>query len=329
METSTPQVKKFIFKGSVCYNIQSNEIDNHVSFELDATDTKFLEVMNESQVAHYISFRFKTRKSDVLSNREYHTRFENVSEIKACMSPLHTYPWFELYVTPWIGFYRPNIPGRLKLSSNSYYVKRIVAPYIDDCVNYTQLGFLDRNDAINSCMNDIGVSERKRGNYAKIFDDEFDYSTEELSDFRPNCTRLYYNLDCLSSSVITYMSKEEAKFIQYETGLSNKPSFFIRSQPKIVPIDYLTYILGTLGTWLGFCFLDLNPSKYLLRFTDQTKNVENSKVGPEDLLQVLDNSPEIQIHSHKINQIMHRQNFVIKQLELLKKSDNNFDNELI
>ena len=40
---------------------------------------------------------------------------------------------------------------------------------------------------------------------------------------------------------------------------SQDPSFAIYSKERINPIDYVTFILGTVGTWLGISMVSFNP----------------------------------------------------------------------
>ena len=43
------------------------------------------------------------------------------------------------------------------------------------------------------------------------------------------------------------------------------------SKPKIDDIDYVTYILGALGSWFGFSFIGINPIPYLLEMPGREK----------------------------------------------------------
>ena len=40
-------------------------------------------------------------------------------------------------------------------------------------------------------------------------------------------------------------------------------SFSVISKPRIDSIDYVTYILGELGSWIGFSFIGINPIPHL------------------------------------------------------------------
>ena len=45
--------------------------------------------------------------------------------------------------------------------------------------------------------------------------------------------------------------------------LDTDASFSVISKPKIDDIDYVTYILGALGSWIGFSFIGINPIPHL------------------------------------------------------------------
>lgn len=45
---------------------------------------------------------------------------------------------------------------------------------------------------------------------------------------------------------------------------SQDPSIRVISMPKIDQIDYVTFILGSIGAWLGLSVLNLNPVSFIL-----------------------------------------------------------------
>ena len=54
------------------------------------------------------------------------------------------------------------------------------------------------------------------------------------------------------------------------------PSFAAESKLRIDDIDFVTYILGALGPWLGFSFLAVNPIPYLV----PTQEAQDTDVTP-------------------------------------------------
>ena len=66
-------------------------------------------------------------------------------------------------------------------------------------------------------------------------------------------------------------------------GPSNVPSQRIVSRPKIENIDYMTYILGALGSWIGFSFIRLNPVNKFLRRIDKVEPQKPECASKEEL----------------------------------------------
>lgn len=67
--------------------------------------------------------------------------------------------------------------------------------------------------------------------------------------------------------------------------MSNKPSYFTRSQAKIQDVDFVTYIFGALGTWLGLSFWSINPIPFLFSAVDQSEVIDNNLTPSNHSLQ--------------------------------------------
>ena len=210
------------------------------------------------------------------------TLVKNVTKFYALLSPVGKLPWLEFYLTPRIDIEKLNSTLDVILSASSYITESLERPYVDNCYDYTQKGFKDRNDAINSCINDRMINGRYHNSYwMKLFTGGIDYSSAKNIEkgYRIECTWRYGEKDCFSETLFTKITtqmevKTSEKRIKFHVDSTNEPSFEIRSSPKIAFIDYACYVLGACGTWFGFCFLMLNPSPYLLeRFESKKKNL--------------------------------------------------------
>ena len=51
-------------------------------------------------------------------------------------------------------------------------------------------------------------------------------------------------------------------------GVDTSPSFMIESKARINIIDFITYIMGALGSWIGFSFLLINPVPFIFKIKD-------------------------------------------------------------
>lgn len=163
------------------------------------------------------------------------------------------------------------------IESNTYFISKLSSPYIDKCINYGRLGMINRKHAIDECLNEKVMRMGNKVPYASIVWKEnvslFNYGQEKVEEVYVNeCKNQYSKYDdCHSEIVFTYVSIEKnpsgnntGKILLW-IDPGHIPSYGIKSKPRIDPIDFVTYIFGALGSWLGFSFLACNPIPYLLR----------------------------------------------------------------
>lgn len=157
---------------------------------------------------------------------------------------------------------------------------RLTAPYRDMCVNYTLLNFSSRLHAFESCLNEyqmkisnqiypstkVSKNDTKYFNYT-ITRDMF------LVFFRylATCYKKYKNYDCDHDEKITLISERKMKNVDKISRLgfyndrAKQPSIDVVSKPQLDKIEYVTFICGAIGTWLGISFMDFNPINFLFR----------------------------------------------------------------
>lgn len=163
------------------------------------------------------------------------------------------------------------------IEPNTYFISKLSSPYIDKCINYGGLGLINRKHAIDECLNEKVMRMSNKVPYASMIWKEnvslFNYGQEKVNEIFVNeCKNQYSKYDdCHSEIVFTCVSIEKNPSSN-NTGKillwidpGHIPSYGIQSKPRIDPIDFITYILGALGSWLGFSFLACNPIPYLLR----------------------------------------------------------------
>lgn len=199
----------------------------------------------------------------------------NVSMLYAILTPRDTLPWIEMYMVPIQKDSKFNHSQYFfTLSGESYQNERLQSPYVDDCIDYSKLGFFDRHDAINSCINDLLMLYTNCTYGRKIFLHGINMKSIDDSKNRTVCTKRYHYSDCNRENVFTHISSKRMQieygynYMDFSLLPSDKPSFKIRSQAKIEDIDLVCYILGTIGIWLGLCFADFDPS-ILINFIAQ------------------------------------------------------------
>ena len=70
---------------------------------------------------------------------------------------------------------------------------------------------------------------------------------------------------------------EKISRLGFYNDKAKQPSIDIVSKPQLDKIEYLTFICGAIGTWLGISFMDLNAIHFLFRVKqdgDEKTNVE-------------------------------------------------------
>lgn len=145
-------------------------------------------------------------------------------------------------------------------------------PYVDDCMHYAPLGFINQRNAIERCYANLTMGLRD-GTVVQMSDTNYlnmswDYFEDNIDN---QCIVKYHNQDCSSSIIYTdtKIRREESKSTMgrvklVREHLTRDASFKIVSKPKVEKIDYFSFVLGTVGAWLGISALDLNPFSFFL-----------------------------------------------------------------
>ena len=151
---------------------------------------------------------------------------------------------------------------------------------LTNCINYPKLGFKDKRDAINSCINKKSIAKFGRTARFKEFDNvtALDYpmayypwhenGTIMSVQFSVECRKIYHRANCELETSFTKTTtvRESFPHFKFYQSMCEDPSYHIQSHPKIQNVDYVTYIFGAFGTWFGFSFILFNPVKYIFLF---------------------------------------------------------------
>ena len=164
----------------------------------------------------------------------------------------------------------PNVTNIFHFTYQYYNIIKLEHPYVDDCLNYRTLGFISRENAVDTCyrshIEGVKKSSRKLI-YLRMENGEY----RHLSSFQDNitiwdiCENNYPKDNCFEKSVFTSLSifsylvrpGPTRAHLGVEKGM--EPSFAIESKPRIDNIDYVTYVFGAISTWFGFSFVLINP----------------------------------------------------------------------
>lgn len=245
----------------VCYQMLITEtINKDTSFRW----TGDLSVQDKEQMLGYHPF-----------NLDRDAAFQYITDFRLAITPTGVLPHFEFFTNERIEW-KEN--GYVSVTISSYYYRfvKLEPPYVDGCVDYTALGFMNRLDAVNSCLNEKCIKVENRTARTKIFPydslksgDDYPMSWLHDKEGSKECNKRYPNDDCDNELTYTdhdkiikggnYKEKISYKRIEVSQILSTKPSYEVTNHAQIDPVDFVTYIFGAAGTWFGFSFMTFQP----------------------------------------------------------------------
>ena len=210
-----------------------------------------------------------------------------------------------------------------------YVTNRLEWPYSDECVDYVErYGYADRLNAIADYDNIARIEEEKSLSKYKVFtknDTMFLNASVLLKmQFTLDGASVYDKMDChrkayftVVDRVVSYKDVKPMPVLNIGATKSADPSFIIESKPRIDDIDFVTYIFGALGTWIGFSFLALNPVPYVVRVNEGPSPENNNQTN-----QVMSEGPSLELNRLK-NRIstLEREKIVIKSESRKQKID--------
>lgn len=171
------------------------------------------------------------------------------------------------------------------IDSHKYRISKLESPYTDQCFDYTNIGFFNQRDAITNCYNNLSYNEIL--NYIAIQKSDKRFMNSIAVDdsnitILNICENRYYKQDCIKNITFTRSTMEKTNYIKPGLAFQNKdsqdPSFTITSKVKIDLIDYISFVLGVISSWLGISAISLNPIPHLFRFNDQEDDTFDEKL---------------------------------------------------
>ena len=151
------------------------------------------------------------------------------------------------------------------VSDHSYTLNKLKHPYVEDCFDYNRIGFRNELDATFDCYHKHSDGKVVEGETIRETDGKLlDSATEQIFNrtLFENCKNKFPKKMC-NQKIIFTRSSIQAMDLKPQVAVvvtpSQDPSFVITSTPRIDFIDYFTFILGTVGAWLGISVLSLNP----------------------------------------------------------------------
>ena len=146
----------------------------------------------------------------------------------------------------------------IEVETYSYTFYRLEWPYVDKCTK-------ERRDVlIHQITDNVLPGNRAIYENAGYGNMTVATKTDEVTTTYSLCSQVIYLTQASSHTADAF--REPLVVVRLVKG--SEPSFDIESKPRIDNIDYVTYILGAMGSWLGFTFIGINPVPYLLQTTD-------------------------------------------------------------
>ena len=213
------------------------------------------------------------------------------------------------------------VSKQITISPVSFYGRKLAAPYSDRCMNFKSYNFSSPRDSMTSCI-DLENNQTKVCNIKIVSPNDtdiLDYRRSEKIIFQ-KCKK-YDRLECDSHAIFTHLvstaeRKSLNKTYKYRFVLksANHPSYNITSKPKIDEIDLTTYILGALGSWIGFSFAGINPVPFFAQVKDGTSKLV-SKLGLKNIkiINSIDREREKNRMERERNRIERGKNAVLLQ----------------
>lgn len=320
-------VVKFIYSHYVCYHIFANLKENNTmpyvgetAYDGGDINTRTLSIQHEPYF-----------HVDILNAAR--SNLTKVRDGYVILTPRNILPWIEFYTTPRIetGF-NEKYYSRM-LSGQTYSNERLSSPYADDCISYATLGFVDRNDAINECINDELVYYHKQVYDKKVFRYGVDLKSHSYESSyytnRTKCTERYPRIDCHRENVLTqiyrfkvHVSEEEYNraipewHTDFMVRVGDAPSFETRSLEKMNSILYICYLFSAIGIWFGISFLDFNPS-FLIGIIAQ--KMGHAQTSSEEATAQVDLGPETTAHAREIASVRRMLLRMEKKIETLER----------
>ena len=109
----------------------------------------------------------------------------------------------------------------------------------------------------------------------------WNFSIADGSTYFRKCAHSLPGSECFLKLFFTNYEKRKLsqqinndKRLNFRLTYDYDPSFVIESKPRIDNTEYVTYIFGALGSWVGFPFILINPVPYLMRINEDSSSIE-------------------------------------------------------
>ena len=268
------------------------------------------EILGNESVTELIWRRYHCyvlRNVGVMSYRMKHSYVKDATYVRLQLS--RSFPEIDLAMHRAFDDLKTDSNSAL-LELSTYFIHKLPFPYIDNCVNYDTLGMSNQRFATRQCV--IAGEKNRSNRYPNNAIAPYEHTVLRYRQANDNfmldkeCKKTCEGYgDCYSELVLTQIFSKKSEYtntgyIVIWVDYGHLASYDINSKPRIDPIDFVTYILGAFGSWLGFSFLGCNPIPYFLKTKEENgKSLRNG----EDSVAVARLRNRVNVGENKIKQI--------------------------
>lgn len=261
-------VTKYSFMDSICYKIHLNQ---------DDPNRKYIKQI----------YYFSPSHQGMLWRIVFGHMFHTTQRFKIMVHPSTVLPFVEATSDPYQFRVYDTVMNRsiysnYLVSANRFETTRLKPPYITDCRDYVRDGYQDSYGCRESCildkitqrkLNRIPFAVRTTHNYNWTRINRFDtFDASMMTQMNRDYIACYakcHREDCFSESYRVTVTANPYDHFQVTYMTPTSISIQIMYSAFMNPIDFFTYIMSALGTWLGISVMGLNPVGLSLQFKEK------------------------------------------------------------
>lgn len=258
---STLDITKFIYVEYMCYKIQLRDP---------------MEIRPSVVSVHPVA-------SGTFGHFFMSKEFRNVSQYKLSLHSNFTLPFESLMVQPLIrrNVLRPQTLNSVFVFPGYFTVENLKPPYKTRCIDYPQMNFQNQADCFQSCVINQTLKELSKYPYSAFImnssskqlvsykDADDPQTARQLDAIANQCeqSQKCKHNSCLSRTVITFTNFVDGTGEEFSIVMATpqRPWTYIRHEPSMSFVTFITYLMGAFGTWTGISIMYLSPFKWAMK----------------------------------------------------------------
>ena len=228
--------------------------------------------------------------------------FRRVERYRISLHDMSQYPFESLMLQPHL-----RKPGNKASSLNrvlatpkNFTVEYLKPPYATMCVDYEPMKFQNKHHCVHSCVTNRTFEQFAKYPYSAFIMDSVSEKLVSYNDInKPDVAKKTDSIvkDCQSKgkchsrswktqAITTLLNivNEVGNDFMIAIALPLGPWTYIEHEPSLKFVTYMTFLLGSFGTWTGVSILGLSPFKMIIRKNLKTRDSR----GTDDSVSVMD-----------------------------------------